>query len=155
MPHPQNTAAGVRGALLCLAFGLTVVFGIAAWLNPYHADGSPLTMESHRQLGLPPCTFKFATGFPCPSCGMTTSFALLIHGDPVHSLQANWVGTLLAAFGLVLIPWSVVSAFRRRPLFVAALDDALVRVMLVFLTLMMLRWGIVLALLLWGRYPSP
>jgi hypothetical protein len=157
-PQPSDraaTATWVRVTLLAVACGWTIVFGIAAWLNPYHEDGSARKMETHRQLRLPACTFKEVTGLPCPSCGMTTSFALLIHGDPVNSLQANWVGTLLAAFGLVLVPWSVVSAVRRRPLFVVAIDEALIRVMFVFLVLMMVRWGIVLALMFWGRSSSP
>ena len=51
-------------------------------------------METHRQLGLPPCTFKEMTGLPCPSCGMTSSFALLVRGDVMNSLRANAVGTL-------------------------------------------------------------
>ena len=30
---------------------------------------------------MPPCNFVLMTGKPCPSCGMTTSFALLVRGD--------------------------------------------------------------------------
>ena len=65
-------------------------------LNPYDADGTPRTMATHTQLGMPPCNFVILTGKPCPSCGMTTSFALLVRGDVVASLRANWAGTLLA-----------------------------------------------------------
>ena len=35
-------------------------------------------MGTHQQLGLPPCNFVTLTGYPCPACGMTTSFALLV-----------------------------------------------------------------------------
>ena len=106
----------VRGTLLGIAIGLTAVFGIAAWLSPYGNDGQPLRMETHRQMGLPPCTFKLLTGVPCPSCGMTTSFALLIRGDVWNSLKANAVGTLLAAFCLALVPWCLICSLRGRPL---------------------------------------
>src|SRR5947208_1542702 len=90
----------VRGSLLAIAAGLALVFGIAAWLNPYDELGLPRRMGTHLQMGLPPCTFREMTGVPCPSCGMTTSFALLMHGDVVNSLRANAVGTLLALFCL-------------------------------------------------------
>ena len=104
----------VRGMLLGVAIGLTAVFAVAFWLNPYQSDGSPRRMATHQQLGLPPCTFFSVTGLPCPSCGMTTSFALLVRGDVPNSLRANAVGTLLALFCLALIPWCLTCAARRQ-----------------------------------------
>ena len=65
---------------------------------------------------MPPCNFKTWTGKPCPSCGMTTSFALLIRGDVANSLRANWVGTLLAGFCMVLIPYGFVRRLSRQVL---------------------------------------
>ena len=141
----------VRGALLGIAAGLTVVFAIALALNPYEADGTARTMETHRQLGLPPCTFKAVTGLPCPSCGMTTSFALLMHGDVLHSLWANPVGTLLAVVCLALIPWSLVSAYLGRPLFILSVEVALMRFLIVLIGLMVVRWVIVLVWIWWTR----
>jgi hypothetical protein len=143
----------VRGALVGIVAGLVVVFTIAVRLNPYGPDGSAERMETHRQLGLPPCTFYYATGVPCPACGMTTSFALLVRGDVAHSLQANWVGTLLAAFCLLFIPWGLISVARRVPLFVRSLERALMVVVLTLLSLMMLRWLIVLGVAYWGGTP--
>jgi hypothetical protein len=148
-----TTALWVRCALVGVAVCLVAVFVTAAVLNPYYADGEARKLETHRQLGLPECSFKNATGLPCPSCGMTTSFALLIHGDPVNSIRANWVGTLLACFGLLVVPWALVSAVRRRPLFIVEIDAALVIVLLVFLVLALTRWAIVVALA-WGRSAS-
>ena len=139
----------VRLGLLIIAAGLIVVFGIAIWLRPYDDQGQPLRMETHRQLGLPSCQFYFVTGVPCPSCGMTTSFALLMHGDPWNSLRANAVGTLLACFCLFLIPWCLVSAYVRRPLFIRSVDRWLSILAAVFLGLMLIRWIIVLAVV-WG-----
>jgi hypothetical protein len=140
----------VRGTLVAMTVGLLAVFGIAIWLRPYDEAGRPLTQATHRQLGLPPCTFYDKTGLPCPSCGMTTSFALLMHGDVWHSLRANWVGTLLAAFCLALIPWNLASAVRGKPLWIWSLERALTRLVIIFLVLLFLRWAIVL-LLIWGR----
>lgn len=142
----------VRGTLLGMVAGAVAVFTIAVLLDPYQDDGSARTMETHRQMGLPPCTFKTVSGgFPCPSCGMTTSFSLLMHGDVVNSLRANAVGTLLAVFGLLFIPWALASTWLGRPLFVVSLETALMRVVLGFLALMLVRWVIVL---IWMGYHS-
>ena len=149
VPTPPALTWYVRGTLLGMALGWIVVFAIAAWLNPYKTDGSALRMETHRQLGLPPCTFKVLSGLPCPSCGMTTSFALLIHGDVWNSLKANAVGTLLASFGLMFVPWSLASVICKRSLFIASMERALMFLIGGFVTLMLLRWGIVLALAWW------
>jgi hypothetical protein len=138
--------AWVRGTLVGVALGLIAVFSVAIWLNPYDEDGAPLRMATHRQMGLPPCTFLSTTGMPCPSCGMTTSFSLLMRGDVVNSLRANAVGTLLAVFCLMLIPWCLVSAVWKRPVFIQSVERMVTLAVLGFLSLMLLRWGIVLAL---------
>src|SRR5438445_10288 len=90
------------------------------------------------------------TGVPCPSCGMTTSFALLIRGDWWNSLKANAVGTLLAAFCLALIPWSLFCAAWGRPIFVVSLERTLTKIVVAFVFLMLLRWGIVLGWSWWN-----
>jgi hypothetical protein len=135
-----------RGWLLLLAVGLIVVFGLAVWLDPYDECGQPLRLETHRQLGLPPCTFRVVTGMPCPSCGMTTSFALLVRGDIVNSLRANSVGTLLALFWLALIPWALISAARAQAMLIRSIERALTWTVLIFLVLLLVRWAVVVAL---------
>lgn len=138
----------LRLLLVLLAIAFIAVFSLAIWLNPYRENGQALTQETHTQIGLPPCTFQTVTALPCPSCGMTTSFALLMHGDLVNSLRANAVGTLLALFWLFLIPWNLLSAWLGRPLFIFSLEGALIRVIVIFMVLMLTRWGIVLLLAL-------
>jgi hypothetical protein len=140
----------VRSILAVMAIGLAAVFVTARRIVPYAEDGSAMRMASHQQLGLPPCTFSVVTGVPCPSCGMTTSFALLVRGDVVNSARANWVGTLLAAFCLLVVPWSVVSALIGRAVFVRSLEQALIFVIMSLLVLMFTRWAVVLALLWWN-----
>src|SRR5215213_5852775 len=92
-PRAGRANRWVRGALVLIAAGLATVFYVATRVNPYDANGNPLRMASHQSLGMPPCRFKDMTGLPCPSCGMTTSFAHLVKGDVWNSVRANWVGT--------------------------------------------------------------
>jgi hypothetical protein len=140
----------VRGTLLVLAVGLVAVFAIAAWIRPYDEAGD--IRATYPELGLPICTFKYFTGQPCPSCGMTHSFVMLMHGDPVNSMRFNAVGTLLAVFCLALIPWSLASTYLQRPLFVLTIERPLTWIIVVFMTLVLLRWIIVLGWHAWERF---
>ncbi|HEY8505076.1 MAG TPA: DUF2752 domain-containing protein [Gemmataceae bacterium] len=141
----RRLSAGVRLALVGVAAGLAGVFALAARVEPYDAAGRPLREGTHEQLGLPPCNFYRMTGRPCPSCGMTTSFALLVRGDVEGSLRANWVGTLGALFAAGLLPWSAVSALRGRYLWLRSVEWAVLAVLGGFAVLMMLRWGWIMA----------
>lgn len=134
----------MRGALLLFAAGLVAIFVIAIRINPYDEDGEPLRMGSHTRLGMPPCEFYVIFHKPCPSCGLTTSFALLMHGDVWNSLRANAVGTVMALFFLALIPWSLYITFRGRYLWVRSIERASLWAAGVFMVLLLARWGIVL-----------
>ena len=143
LADPPRARWFVRAVLFAIAVTLTGVFAVAVYLDPYNPDGSPRTMATHTTLGLPPCNFVALTGGkPCPSCGMTTSFALLVRGDVGASLRANWVGTLLAAFWAGLLVWSVASGLVGRHLFIPPGRGELVTTVVVgaFLVLMLGRW---------------
>ena len=142
--YDPRLARWVRGVLVLLALGFATIFGIAVWLNPYDADGNPRSMATHTQLGLPPCNMVEMVGKPCPACGMTTSFALLMHGDVPNSLRANWAGTVLAVVLLALIPWAVASACRGRYYFIRSGEALTTAVVITLLVLMLGRWGVVL-----------
>ena len=141
----------VRGTLVGVALGLTALFAVAAYLNPYGSDGAARRMETHLQLGLPECTFKRVTGLPCPSCGMTTSFALMMHGDFSDAMRANSVGVMLALTLLAAIPWCLASALWRRTLFVLSAERALMVIVIGLLSLMLVRWAVIVGLKLWCK----
>ncbi len=136
----------IRATLVVLTVPWIVVFAVATRLYPYEANGEPLKMGTHQQLGLPECNFKALAGVPCPSCGMTTSFSLLIHADVWNSLKANFAGTALATFGLLFIPWAFASAFFGRFVFVRSLELLIFRLAIVFLVVLFGRWGVVVLL---------
>jgi hypothetical protein len=74
-----------------VAIGCLAILIVAAWLRP-----DPSGMGTHRQLGLPDCGWKLATGYPCPTCGMTTAFAHAAGGDLWASAQTQPMGMVLA-----------------------------------------------------------
>lgn len=143
----RRNAWWVRGMLLLIAGILSLVLFVATLVRPYAEDGTPLRMASHRTLGLPACNFQEMFDLPCPSCGLTTSFALLVRGDVWNSLRANFVGTGLALVCAALIPWSIVSAIRGRFLWVRNVEGPLALMVGVLAILLMGRWGVVLLLM--------
>lgn len=88
----------VRVAGLAVALPSSLVLGIAAWLTP-----SPDGYGTHQQLGLAGCSMLTMTGWPCPMCGMTTTFTHLAH---FHLIE----GALTQPFGLVLFSATVLFA---------------------------------------------
>lgn len=81
-----------RGLLAALLLGIVAVIGVALSLEP-----DPRGYGTHEALGLPPCGLVFLTRgrVPCPSCGMTTSFAHAARLQLADSFRAH-------PFGLVL-----------------------------------------------------
>jgi hypothetical protein len=74
----------------------TATLAIARCLQPSAAG-----VGTHVQLGLPPCRFLALTGIPCPSCGLTTSFAFAAHFEFEEAFVASPFGLLLF-FAVVL-----------------------------------------------------
>jgi hypothetical protein len=137
-----------RGGLVALACMAMTVFAVAAWLDPYRDDRVWLE-ETHTQLGLPACTFRQLTSLPCPSCGMTTSFALFVRGDLWHAAQANVAGLMLATAALLFIPWALLSAWRGRLVLFRYWEPVLIRTVLAFLVVLFGRWGVLLLVRMW------
>lgn len=96
-----------RWMLGLMGVGLLVPLALACWLTP-----SVRGQGTHQQLGLPPCTFVALYNMPCPSCGMTTSWAHTVRGELPSAVRANLGGTLLAIAAIVFAPWMIGSAVR-------------------------------------------
>lgn len=90
-----------------LLMGLLLTAGL---LTP-----DPSGAGTHRQLGLPECSFQLMfAGTPCPSCGMTTSWSHLMRGQIVQSARANIGGLLLGLAAFACGPWLFMSGLRAR-----------------------------------------
>ncbi len=141
LPVEDRPGRSVRIGLILIALGLIAVFSIALCLRP-----NPRGFGTHETLGLPPCTFLAITKYPCPSCGMTTSFSHLVRGDWWEAWAANPVGLLLALCCLVAIPYCLVCGFWGRRLGITDYEFFLSRAMIVFMIVLIGAWIIRLAI---------
>ena len=58
-------------------------------------DAHPTGVGTHQQLGLKPCGFLVMTHYPCPMCGMTTTFSLMTHGKILEAIVNQPFGVFL------------------------------------------------------------
>jgi hypothetical protein len=68
---------------------------------------------THEQLGLPSCLFLTLTGIPCPSCGLTTSFAHAARFNFIASLTTQPFGLVAFFLTVLCIPVSIYLIRRR------------------------------------------
>jgi hypothetical protein len=66
-----------------------------------------LLANPDRPLPVEVCAFKYLTGLPCPTCGLTRAVCHALRGDWISSLTYHPAGILVAA---ILIGWMLVSA---------------------------------------------
>ena len=81
----------VRCTALALLLFAGFCFYIASQLSP-----SQNGYGTHRQLGYPACLMPLLTGYPCPTCGMTTAFAHAVRGQFFSAFNAQPAGLALA-----------------------------------------------------------
>ena len=92
--------AGAAAALLALPAL------VARLLDPSIADGPSI------------CPFLHATGVPCPACGATRAFVLLVHGDGDGALRFNWTWIVIwavAVIALAAAAWRSATGRRAAP----------------------------------------
>jgi len=86
----MRVGGGARVFALLLAIGCAVVLSVAAWMSPSSAGHG-----THTQLGLAPCGWMMKYGTPCPTCGMTTSWARAAEGNLAAAFVTQPFGSLL------------------------------------------------------------
>ncbi|MFI5381258.1 MAG: DUF2752 domain-containing protein [Tepidisphaerales bacterium] len=90
---PEARLLPWRGRFLALGIALGC---LAPLVTALFVTPSPTGVGTHQGLGLQPCQFERQFGVPCPTCGMTTSFAYFVRGRIGPSLYVQPMGTLLA-----------------------------------------------------------
>ncbi len=107
-PRPFSAVDHVLYAFCWTCF--VAVLAVAASLRP-----SPTGLGTHTELHLPPCGFYMVFHKPCPSCGMTTSFAWMMHGHPVKAIKTQPAGVAVFLAGLAAWFYLPFAWFKRRP----------------------------------------
>jgi len=136
-PGLPRVGMPTRWAMVVLAFAMVVVLLLARWLVP-----DPKGLGTHTQLGLPPCPFYRVTGHPCPSCGMTTSFAWFVRLRPSRSFAANPAGAVLAPCCVVLVPWLLAGAALGRTPGFRTVEDPLIGVVVLTVGVSLVTWTV-------------
>jgi hypothetical protein len=98
--------------LIALAIALAALAVlITATQVPPAANG----MGTHMRLGMQNCGFLARTDLPCPSCGMTTSFAHFVRGNAVASAYVQPMGFALAILASLAVWGGAYVAISGRP----------------------------------------
>ena len=86
-----------------------VVLIIAVMLEPsLHGHGT------HTQLGLNQCSVLEWTGYPCPMCGMTTSFALMVRARVFQALATQPMGVVFCVLTIFMFVVALMESIRPR-----------------------------------------
>ncbi|HKX27228.1 MAG TPA: DUF2752 domain-containing protein [Blastocatellia bacterium] len=95
---------------LSLSVMAGLLLAVARMLQP-----SSRGVGTHEQLGLPPCPFLHFTGIPCPSCGLTTSFAYAARFNFSAALTTQPFGLIAFFLTVSIIPLSLYLIRHRIP----------------------------------------
>ncbi len=73
-------------------------------LAHFYLTPDPRGVETHRQLGLPPCGFYRMTGIPCMTCGCTTiTVTHVAHGQFLQAIITQPFGAAVGFLALILL----------------------------------------------------
>jgi hypothetical protein len=94
-----------------LAGAVIAAYVVLATLEP-DARG----LGTHEQLGMAPCGWPARHGMPCPTCGITTSAALVLDLRLLAAFSTQPLGALLTLAGATFAVAGIVHAVRGRSL---------------------------------------
>jgi hypothetical protein len=104
----------IRNRISFYLFFSILCFAGYVWLF-YNLTSNWLT--GNEPIGV--CLFRHITTIPCPSCGITSSVLLLLHGDIHEAVYSNPIGILLAAAMIIAPFWILFDlVFNRNTMFV-------------------------------------
>ncbi len=95
--NPGMIWKAVRFATFWLSLGAVAVLAISAFYKPETLPHFPL------------CSFKLATGRPCPGCGLTRAFCAISHGRFADAFYFNPFSYVFYASTLALALWPLLT----------------------------------------------
>jgi len=103
---PDSPKNSVRAWSALIFLGCAALLLRAATLEP-----AVQGIGTHRQMGLPACSWIVERRGPCGTCGMTTAFSLAAHGrlvdafvtQPAAALLALWVAMTAWVSGYTMV----------------------------------------------------
>ena len=121
---------------------IVTLLGAFVLISPFFLRPDPRLLGTHTQLLLPPCIFYRLTSIPCATCGTTTSFTFLAHGNLMQSFLAHPLGWLAYLYLLALtliLGFAAVRRWRVNLEIKAGLTQVLVLI-IVFWAAKLLAW---------------
>jgi len=125
-----------RLVALVVVIACGTVLGFAFWLTP-----SVSGMGTHTQLGLPPCSWIVTMDLPCPTCGYTTAFCNVAHGNFLSAFESQPFGALAGFATAVFFLGGLVVLVTGAPLGGVLCRFWTMRVTWIVLGMMILGWG--------------
>ena len=142
-PPPMRADRATRTGSALAAGACLAVLIVAAVLRP-SAEGH----GTHTALGLPSCQWVQMFNKPCPTCGMTTSFAYAADASFVQSAGAQPFGMILAVLTAAIFWGALHTAVTGSRIAGVAMGMLTGRVLLAGLVLLLGAWGYKIAT--WG-----
>lgn len=93
---------------------ITSGMGVALLATSFVLTPDPSGAGTATQLGLPACGMLVMAGRPCPTCSMTTAFALFAHGQAVDAFLAQPLGAVLFLVVVIVTTGSIVLGWTGR-----------------------------------------
>ncbi len=141
---------GARLTWCGIAVACAAILGTAIYLKPDERGHG-----THQQIGLGPCSWIIVSGLPCPTCGMTTSFSLLMHGRPLDALRAQPAGAVMCIGTIAMFLLSVYVVVSGRVVSINWYRVGPVRLMVGLGLLILGGWAFKIALgLITGELPA-
>lgn len=138
----DSTLAGEKTATLGtrVAYVFYMAVFIAMLVIAFRLTPSSNGVGTHEQLGFPACGFLTLTGWPCPSCGLTTSITHLVHGNFIQAVLVQPFGVFLFVALTSLFVYSLWAFAAGRPL--SALTESAVfeKAQFILLAVLLVSW---------------
>jgi len=134
--EPNVLLRTARAGAFMISMAALAVLVVAVALPPSAAG-----VGTHRQMGFPPCAFMMATGLPCPTCGMTTSFSHFVRGNWLASFYVQPMGFVLAILTGTVFWAGIYIALTGRPIHRLLRQLPMVGLVCLFMGLGIAAWG--------------